>query len=113
MPMAFAIFCDAERQLIRLISFLPFNMSKEKIVEGAIATSLVNYYLSDGSFDFNLADGSIVFKLTSSFRDSLISEKLFEYMIDLSCVTVDKYNDQFLMMDKGKLSIEDFIRNNF
>lgn len=111
-PMGFAIYCDADRQLIRLMSLLPFKMSKDKLIEGAIATSYINYTLADGSFDYSLADGSIIFRMTSSFRESLIGDELFKYMIDVACITVDKYNDQLFMIEKGKLSIEDFIKNN-
>jgi len=111
-PMEFIIHCDADRQLIRVMSFLPFKISEDKRVEGAIATCHANYRLADGSFDYNLGDGSIIFRMTSSFRESLVGDELFKYMIHVACATVDKYNDQFLMISKGNLSITDFIKNN-
>ena len=111
-PMEFIVHCDADRQLIRLMSFLPFKISEEKRVEGAIATCHANYLLADGSFDYNLGDGTIIFRMTSSFRESLVGDELFKYMIHVACITVDKYNDQFLMISKGNLSITDFIKNN-
>lgn len=111
-PMEFSVHCDADRQLIRLMSFLPFKISDEKRVEGAIATCHANYLLADGSFDYNLGDGTIIFRMTSSFRESLVGDELFKYMIHVACITVDKYNDQFLMISKGNLSITDFIKNN-
>lgn len=109
-PMEFIIQCDAERQLIRILSFLPFKFSENKRVEGAIVTSYVNYLLADGSFDYNVADGTIVFRMTSSFRESLVGDELFKYMIHVACITVDKYNDKFLMISKGMLSFDDFIK---
>ena len=111
-PMEFIVHCDADRQLIRLMSFLPFKISDAKRVEGAIATCHANYLLADGSFDYNLGDGTIIFRMTSSFRESLVGDELFKYMIHVACITVDKYNDQFLMISKGNLSITDFIKNN-
>lgn len=111
-PMDFFVQCDAERQLVKVISFLPFKMCEEKRIEGAIATSYVNYQIADGSFDYNFADGKIAFRMTSSFRESLIGAELFDYMVGCSIFTVDRYNDQFLMLNKGMLSIEDFIKNN-
>ncbi len=110
-PMQFILFVDAERQLIRLLSPLPFKMSESKRMEGAIATCAASYGIVDGSFDFNLADGTIVFRMTASFRESLIGEGLFHYLIACSCAMVDRYNDQFLALDKGMLSITDFIAN--
>ena len=108
-PMQFILVVDAERQLIRLMSPMPFKMSESKRMEGAIATCVASFGMVDGSFDYDLSDGTIVFRMTASFRESLIGEGLFQYMISCSCAMVDKYNDQFLALDKGIMSITDFI----
>lgn len=108
-PMQFILIVDAERQLIRLMSPLPFKMSEAKRMEGAIATCVASFGMADGNFDYDLSDGSIVFRMTASFRESLIGEGLFQYLISCSCAMVDKYNDQFLALDKGIMSITDFI----
>lgn len=108
-PMQFILIVDAERQLIRVMSPLPFKMSASKRMEGAIATCAASFGMADGSFDYDLSDGTIVFRMTASFRESLIGEGLFQYLISCSCAMVDKYNDQFLALDKGIMSITDFI----
>ena len=108
-PMQFILIVDAERQLIRLMSPMPFKMSESKRMEGAIATCTASFGMADGSFDYDLSDGTIVFRMTASFRESLIGEGLFQYMISCSCAMVDEYNDQFLALDKGIMSITDFI----
>ena len=108
-PMHFNLIVDAERQLIRVMSPLPFKMSESKRMEGAIATCAASFGMADGSFDYDLSDGTIVFRMTASFRESLIGEGLFQYLISCSCAMVDKYNDQFLALDKGIMSITDFI----
>ena len=108
-PMKFILMVDVDRQLIRLMSPLPFKMSEDKRLEGAIAACAASYGLVDGSFDYDLSDGEIMFRMTASFRECVIGEGLFEYMINCSCSTVDVYNDQFLAIDKGLLSITDFI----
>lgn len=108
-PMQFILIVDAERQLIRLMSPMPFKMSESKRMEGAIATCAASFGMADGSFDYDLSDGTIVFRMTASFRESLIGEGLFMYLISCSYVMVDKYNDQFLALDKGVMSITDFI----
>lgn len=108
-PMQFVLIVDAERQLIRVMSPLPFKMSEAKRMEGAIATCAASFGMADGNFDYDLSDGTIVFRMTASFRESLIGEGLFQYLISCSCAMVDKYNDQFLALDKGIMSITDFI----
>ena len=111
-PMNFLIIIDADRQLVRLLSLLPFQMNSDKRVEGAIATCIINYVLADGSFDFDLDEGHIMFRLTASFRESLLGEELFKYMVSIACHTIDKYNDQLCDLNDGKISLEDFMKNN-
>ena len=108
-PMKFILVVDAERQLIRLMSPLPFKMSEGKRVEGAVAACAASYGMADGSFDYDMSDGTVVFRMTASFRESFIGEGLFQYLLSCSCAMVEKYNDQFLALDKGLMSIEDFV----
>ena len=110
LPMQFVLNIDAKRELIRLLSLLPVQFAGEKKVEACIATSRVNYTLADGSFDFDFKEGSIYFRMTSSYVDSLISKDLFAYMISVACYTVDEYNDKFLMLSKGMMPIEEFFK---
>lgn len=111
LPMEITIKVDAERQLILLLSHLPFVISEDKRLDVAIAVSAVNDKLVDGSFDYNIADGHMFFRMTSSFIESEIGNELFTYMLMVSCHTIDEYNDKFLMLGKGMMSIEDFISN--
>jgi hypothetical protein len=107
-PMQFVLAIDVEHELIRLLSPIPVIFGDDKRVEGAIATCAVNYGLADGSFDYDFRKGRIMFRITSSYIDSLISKDLLEYMIAVSCITVDEYNDKFFMLAKGQFSIEEF-----
>ena len=109
---SFIFFIDAERQLIRLLGCLPFEMSEDKRIEGSIATNVANYKFVDGSFDYDIGTGKIIWRMTSSFCDSLLSTDLFRYMIQCSCQTIDQYNDQFLAINEGKMSISEFIEIN-
>ena len=111
-PLDFIIFVDAERQLVRLMSPMSFKMSENKRMEGAIAACAASYVMADGSFDYDLSDGRIVFRMTASYRESQLGDGLFQYMISCACAMVDKYNDQFLALDKGIMSIADFIAKN-
>lgn len=110
LPMDFVIRVLEEQQVISIISFMPTSMPEDKRVEGAIATAIITNKLADGSFDFDISDGTIMFRITSSFRSSLIGETLIKYMIDVSSATVDEYNDKFFMLAKGVLSLEDFMK---
>lgn len=109
-PMQYVINIDAKRELVRLLSPIPALFEGDTRIAGAIATSQINYNLADGSFDFDYNKGKVLFRMTSSFKDSLISKDLFEYMVAVAGMTIDEYNDKLYMLAKGMLSIEDFLK---
>ena len=111
-PIRFFLIIDADAKLIKLMSPLPFKMSEEKRMDGAIAACAASFGMADGSFDYNISNGQIVFRMTASFRESLIGEELFLYMVGCSYSSVRDYNYQFLAVDKGIISIKDFIEKN-
>ncbi len=111
-PIELIFRCFDTRNLIQILSFLPFKMSEDKRTEGAIATSHANYQLADGCFDYKMADGTILFRMCATYRDSIISAELIHYLVECTYFTVEKYNEQFFMISKGMTSIEDFIAEN-
>lgn len=111
LPMDIIIRIDPDRQLVILMSHLPFVVSEDKRVDVAIATSVINYKVVDGSFDFDMEDGHMFFRMTSSYVGSELSKEVFFYMLMCSFQTIDDYNDKLLMLAKNMLSLEDFINN--
>ncbi len=109
LPMEFTIKVDADRMLVMLASHLPFVIQEDKRIDVAIAVSAVNNVLADGCFDYDIATGHLFFRMTNSFMESVLSEEVFAYLLFCSCHTIDEYNDKFLMLAKGMLSIEQFI----
>lgn len=109
-PMRFILYVDAARQLLRLTSPLPFKMNEDKRLDGAIATVAASYGLVDGSFDYDINDGMICFRMTVAYRDDQLSEELFNYMIACSGAMVEEYNDRFLALNKGFIQVTDFIK---
>ena len=112
LPVEFILFVKPQNQVVQFISKLPFNIPEDKRVDAAIAVSVANYGLVDGSFDYDINDGGIRYRLTSSYRDSYLSHDLFEYMIMCAASTVDQYNDRFFMLAKGMMTIQQFIEQD-
>ena len=108
LEMSLVIKVDADRELVSIVSPMPFTMDENKRVEGAIATCAATYTLADGSFDYDLMSGKIYFRLTSTYRGCDIGEGLLEYMIDVSLSTIDNYNDKFMALNKGYIGVEAF-----
>lgn len=109
LPMEITIRVDADRMLVLLISHLPFVIQEDKRLDTAVAVSTINNMLVDGCFDFDIRTGHMFFRMTNSFIESELSEELFMYLLLCSCKTIDEYNDKFLMLAKGMLSIEQFL----
>ncbi len=107
--MDFVLAVDAERQILRVFSQLPFAVPEDKRMDLAIATCVASFGLVDGSFDYDIASGGIVFRMTASFRESRIGDGLFGYLIDCSCAMVDAFNDKFFALCKGVMTINEFI----
>ncbi len=111
LPMTFIIEVDKEKELLRLVSPFPFIIEENKRVEGAIITSYANYKIANGCFQYNYSQGNILFTMTSCFQGSFISEPFLYYFIIYSLNVVEHYNDKFMMVSKGLLSVEDFVKN--
>ena len=110
LPMDLIMRIDTKYQIIRLQSLIPFKMQDDKIMYGSIATNHINYLLAAGSFDYDIGDGTIAFRLVQSFRNTYISSEICSYMIDVSCLTIDKYNDMLFMLGKGHMELSEFIK---
>lgn len=108
LDVALRFFVDENRQLVRLLSFLPGHFPEDKRVEGAVATCIANHGMVDGSFDYDFSDGEIVFKLVNSYRDSEISTEVVAYMLRVALGMVDQYNDRFYDLARGKMTIKEF-----
>lgn len=110
LPMDITIRVNADRQAVCLYSPIPFAVPKERRAALAVAVSIANFGMIDGSFDYDYINGRIVFRMTSSFRDSLLSKDVFAYMLAVGCRTVDDYNDKFLMVVKSDMSYDDIAK---
>ena len=109
LPIEFIMIVNPRNEVVQFLSALPFTIPEDMRVDGAIAVAVANYGLVDGSFDYDINDGEIRFRLTCSYRDSVLGGDLFEYMIGAAASTVEKYNDRFFMLAKKMITIEKFI----
>lgn len=110
LPMEIDFYIKPKAMLIQVLSQLPFKAKEEKRVDMAVATQMANWQLMNGSFDFNMESGITVFRMTSSYRDSLISEELVSYMLDVSALTIDDYNEKLFAVATGIMDLDAFER---
>ena len=108
-PMDILIVSDAGGQKLRTLSKMPLTVNPDKMVEMATAVCIANNGLYMGNFDYVLTEGVIFFAIQQSFLGTDLSKELIDLMVAATIDAVDKYNDRFLMLDKGMLTLEKFI----
>ena len=111
LPINLRVVVDAERMIVRLYSPFEFNIPAEKLSEAALCICIINDGLIDGCFDLDVTDGSICFRMATSFRESLISEEAFDYFLGFAVYVVDEYNDKLLMVGKGLLTPQQLLED--
>jgi hypothetical protein len=109
LPVSMVIAVDAERMLVTLASYIPVSVPQDKRIDVAIGICKINDCLVDGSFDYDVIEGNVFFRMTNSFVESLLDAEVFEYMLSCSFATIDEYNDKLLMLAKGTISLDKFL----
>lgn len=109
LPMTLHIILRTDRQIVSVLSAMPFRISEERLDDAALAVIAANHGLIDGSFDLNRKTGEIRFRLTSCFIGTVLSEELFAYLMFVSAETIDRYNDRFSDLNEGRLDLAGFL----
>ena len=108
-PMKMYILVRPSREVVSLLSPMPFMTPEDKRVEMAMAVAVANYGLIEGTFDYDINDGEIRYRLTASYYQNILSEDYFNHMLQMAAFWIDKYNDRFMMVAKGNMSLQQFI----
>lgn len=109
LPITLHLLIRADRQIVSVLSPMPFRMDPARRPDAAFAVIAANHGLIDGSFDLNMETGEIVFRLTTAFMQSTLSEELFSYLMFVSAETIDRFNDRFSDLNTGKLDLAGFL----
>ena len=95
LTMELVVKADAEKQTLILLSTLPVNVPPDKRKNMAYAAVCANFELADGCFDFDERSGKLTFRMTSRFASSQFGAGVPEYMLNVSCVTIDSFYERF------------------
>ena len=92
LSMEFYITVDANAQLIRVYSPLPFTIPEDKRMHLVLATCELSCVLMDGNFDYNINEGKIAYRLTATFINSEVGEELIDYLTSFSIRVVNRFS---------------------
>ena len=98
-----------DRDVLQILSPIPSHIPEDKRVDAAVAVSVANYGMVNGSFDFDMRDGEIRFRIAQGYEGMELSEEFIRYILSVAFFVTDKYNDRFFMLGKGMISLEQFI----
>lgn len=99
-----------DRQMVLVISPLPFRIKEEKRIDASIAINAINNRHVDGFFDFDIQSGRIFWRINALYPNSILSEEAIKYLIMVTVRTVDQWNDSLMMLSSGMLSLEDLLK---
>ena len=109
LPMDVLIRVLEDRKVVQVLIPLSCKVPEDKRVDGAVAVSVANYGIINGSFDYDFNDGKILFRTTHSYRGVSMTKETIRYLVQVSCSTTDKYGDKFFALCKGLMTLEQFI----
>lgn len=92
-------------------SVIPVKFEDDDRVSGIMAVNEINKKLAFGSLDFDMLDGTVVYRVSNYFGDCTVDTgKVFMDLIQLLLHCVDKYNDKLFMLCKGMIDFSDFLK---
>ncbi len=105
LPITFAVTVNADKQSLMLIATSDITFPKDRLSDGAIATCVTNCMLVDGGFEFEYATGKLVFRVSSSFKGSVISTDVFDYLFRRAYNASLTYCTELSKLAKGEIDL--------
>ena len=109
MPIDMSFFVHPDREIVRMVSPMPYRVPKERRLDMAVALTFVNTRLINGCYDLDMQTGALRFRLCESYAGSEIGMEAFKYMIAITNMTEDDYNDKLIMLNKGIITLKRFV----
>lgn len=99
---------SADRGVMYVKSPMPFDIAENARELIGKAVNIANYSMLNGCFEYDYSDGYLAFRMVVPFENCIISEEVCHYMVSLTCNMVDRFNDKFLAVMKGVMTLDAF-----
>ena len=107
--MDLGIMVQEGKQTVSVMSQLPFEVIEDRRMEMAIAICMANGRVACGLFDYDISDGTILFRLSHSFNDCPLTKGLAKALVLKVCSIVDLYYDRLRALGTGVIDLERFL----
>lgn len=91
-----------------VLSEMPFSIKEDKRMEMCVATTIANNTMLNGSFELNIETGYLGFKVLCPFDGMTPTTEVCKHLIGLTCNMTDIYNDKFLAVANGGMTLNQF-----
>ncbi len=93
-----------------LYSTLPFTVPEEKVLETAYLLNHINNRILDGSFELNINEGTVTFRINNSYVGCMISKESFDVLFRKAADTVDKFNEKLKAFVEDEMTADQFLQ---
>lgn len=98
---------DDNKKLIYCYTQLNFEVEEEFRKAFSQGVCMVNMLIRNGSFDFSPKSGKCAFRMTSSYRDSIVGKEVLQYILLVATKIIDLYNAKLFMLATGKITLDE------
>lgn len=103
---------DEQKQRIYLQSPFDVKVCEEKRMDFAVAVCEVNTCLADGCLEYDMANGTLEFRVSASFWNSEAGEGIVDYLIGSAYAVTARFGVMFDKLNQGQMSINEFLAMN-
>lgn len=83
--------------------------SKQSLIAAAVL--IANGKMTDGNFDYKCLNGKIIFRITSCYIGTVLSDSLYEYLISNAYYAVKDYHKKFAAVCTAQLTTLGQLKN--
>lgn len=89
----------------------PVNVEVPENYRGqfAIAVSRVNFAILEGGYDFNPQSGAVMYRLSTCYEESVLSEDAFRYLLFTAFKHSDEYHPALKTVAEKQLTVDQII----
>lgn len=107
-PVVFCMMIDEKRETVTFFSKYKFNIPEEKRIDAAAAVCKICFRVN-GTFDYDLNDGSIQYRLTTWYKYAPLTVEHVKYMIDIGLASVILQEDKLRSFAKGQTTLKELL----
>ena len=90
MPLSVSVKINPELMTLTAFIVLPFETPEDMDESLAVALALINCGIIHGNFDYDKAGRRLLFRASTSYRDSTLDKDVYFYLIAAAFSTADK-----------------------